>query len=148
MEEVLRLKWFVHTAGYELRSLPEEPNKLLTLERKAGEYIVPRGKRIEVYEMGLRGEDIFVELANASNREGALRFVNNWGLLLDPQYPEDLDGFLHVAREMANTLPSASTAFFKGRQYPPLNVQVDGRQMILRPTNLQEHCWLQRLHAH
>jgi hypothetical protein len=150
MEEgdVLRLKWSRYTAGYEIRTSAEQPRRLPPFHRYGGDYFVPRGKRIEIYEIGLREDNVWVELANASGRDAALRFVNNWGLLLDPSKPEYLERFLKAAREMAKTLPSSSSAFFRERRYAPLDLEVAGRRMILRPKNLEQHCWLQRLHAH
>ena len=117
----------------------------------AGAYIVGRGGKPKVLDVGLRERGVFLELANAQpTMEGALSFTAKWGQL-DFGEHQLLSEFLSVRESMNWSLQLSKAAQRKalwGHSYGSLMIDRDEKgRLVLRPHALVQFCWLERLHA-
>ena len=148
-EGMVRLKWQVDAQGYELveRTWDHPADK--------GTYIVPRSGKLKTYDIGVREEDVFIELVNTpATPEGVLSFVNKRGLLTKVPEPE-ISWFYRNRNELRravdlgldNRLSKLQTILGE-KGIARLDARLERRrqhapQLIFRCYTLRQFCWLE-----
>lgn len=147
---IIRLKWEVDSSGYQLVEREERGGTILT-HSPAGTYIVPRGGKRSLLDVGLQDHDIFLDLANApTTHDGVLAFTNRWGQLAKGD-EQAVSEFFAIQQSMAwsMTAPVSKVrqALRKKDALGSLKIDLEGKHLALLANALVQFCWLQRLHA-
>jgi len=147
---IVRLKWEVDRAGYELVDREEKRGRTILTSEPGGTYIVPRGGKPKSYDIGLRERDLFLELANTPHTpEGVLDFTNKWGLLYAIG-EQPLSSFLETRQSMEWSLTHSDATVkrsFRSFDFASLKIELERRGIVLRARSLGQFCWLERFHA-
>ena len=116
MAAIFRLEWQRDARGYDVVERGPSPGRTVLTDVSAATLIVPRGGKPETYVVEGIENRIFEQLANAPRTpEGALSFVNKWGLLhREPsnEAANDLNEIYDAMRDLRTALDLADPSDF------------------------------------